>query len=178
MYSSCRKCGVILREPRMPRDLLPSMIPFFGGILTSSQEGLRLTGAGANHMNAVAVTDEAFEAPFTLTAVAKTDSTNLRLYWHVGEIIFNWECSVRELRVHHPVTGEQWGIKDHGFLTVDHWHEIVWEVKRDSMRVIVDGEVRFHKEGDDFSQVRSAVGIGPCFGSTVTVQSFSIDSMA
>ena len=148
----------------MPRDLLTSMIPFFGCSVTTSSDGLHLTGSAADHLNAVAITCEAFQAPFTLTTVAKTDSTNLRLYWHAGEIIFNWECDVQELRVHDPVTGEQCGIKDQGFIGVDQWHELVWEVRLDSMRLLVDRQIRFHTEGD-FSRIRSAVGIGPCFGS-------------
>jgi hypothetical protein len=158
----------------MPTDLSPSLIPYFGCVLKNSADGLCLIGA-VNHMNAAAITCEAYEAPFTLTAVAKTDSTNLRLYWHAGEIIFNWECSVRELRIHHPRTGEQWGIKDQGFLSADQWHEVVWEVKPDLMRLLVDGELRFEMK-DDFRMIRSALGIGPCFGSTVTVRSFSVEA--
>ena len=45
--------------------------------------------------------------PCTFRIVGKTDSTNLRMHWHRGELIFNWEVSVRELRVHDPATAEQ-----------------------------------------------------------------------
>ena len=62
-------------------------------------------------MNAAAITPRIYRAPLTVRAVAKTDSTNLRLYWHIGEIILNWECSVRELRVHDPHTGDQQGLR-------------------------------------------------------------------
>lgn len=28
-------------------------------------------------------------------------------HWNCGEVILNWECSVRELRVHDPATGDR-----------------------------------------------------------------------
>jgi hypothetical protein len=125
-------------------------------------------------VNSVAITNQVFRAPFTLKTVARTDSTNLRLYWHSGEIIFNWECSVRELRVHHPGTGKPWGIEDAGFITVDQWHEIVWEVKPGFMRLLVDGQLRFEVDGE-WGDIEAPLAIGPCFGSTVTVQSFVVE---
>jgi hypothetical protein len=158
----------------MSDDLLPSMIPFFGCVIERTSDGARLTGAGQNHMNAAAITCKVFRAPFTLKTVAKTDSTNLRLYWHLGEIILNWECSVRQLRVHDPATGKQRGIEDAGFITADQWHEVVWEIKTDSMRLLVDGQQRFDQAGQ-YENVEAPLAIGPCFGSTVTVQSFLVE---
>jgi len=75
----------------MADDLMPSMIPFFGCTIERTTEGARLTGASRNGMNAAAITSRVFRAPFTLRTIAKTDSTNLRLYWHLGEVILNWE---------------------------------------------------------------------------------------
>lgn len=153
---------------------LPPLIPFFGCTIEQTAEGARLFGASRNHMNAVAITCQVFRAPFTLKTVAKTDSTNLRLYWHLGEIIFNWECSIRQLRVHDPGNGKQRGVEGAGFITVDEWHEIVWDIKPGSMRLLVDGELRFEKEGE-YETVEAPLAIGPCFGSTVTVKSFVIE---
>jgi hypothetical protein len=42
------------------------------------------------------------------------------------------------------------------------------------MRILVDGQLRF-EHGGGWSSVEAAIGIGPCFGSTVTVRSFSVD---
>jgi hypothetical protein len=112
-------------------------------------------------------------SPFTLRTVARTDSTNLRLYWHLGEV-FNWECSIRQLRVHDPGTGRQRGIEDAGFITVDQWHEIVWGIMPGSMRLLVDGELRYEKNGEYLS-IEAPLAIGPCFGSTVTVKSFVVE---
>jgi hypothetical protein len=84
---------------------------------------------------------------------------------------------VRELRVHDPATAEQHGIKDKGFIATTDWHEIVWEIWLDHMRVIVDGEVRFDVRGD-YSGIESAPSVGPCFGSTISIRECSIDSLA
>jgi len=158
----------------MSADMLETMIPFFGCVIERTPEGARLTGASRNHMNAVAITPKVFRAPFTLKTVARTDSTNVRLYWHLGEIILNWECSIRQLRFHDPGTGRQTGIQDVGFIAVDRWHEIVWEVKPSSMQLLVDGELRYECNGE-WGSIEAPLAIGPCFGSTVTVQSFVVE---
>lgn len=158
----------------MSDDLLPSMIPFMGCVIERTPDGVRLAGASRDHMMAVALTRELFRPPFTVRTVAKTDSTNLRLYWHVGEVIFNWENSIRRLKVHDPETGRWWDADNEGFVEVNQWHEILWEIKPSSMRVLVDGTLRF-EHGGDWGNIEAPVAIGPCFGSTVTVRSFMID---
>jgi hypothetical protein len=154
-------------------DLLSTLIPYFGCVIRRSADGLQLTGASRNHMNAAAITPRTFRAPFTLRVVAKTDSTNVRLYWHLGEIILNWECSVRQLRVHDPGTGRQRGIEDRGFIEVGAWHEIVWRIDAGGMRLVVDGEDRFAGNGH-YAGIDAPLGIGPCFGSTVAVREFTV----
>jgi len=86
--------------------------------------------------------------PFVFRVVGKTDSTNLRMHCHGGELIFNWECNVRELRVHGPATGEHHSVKDKGFITTNEFHDIEWEIRLDRMRVIVDGEVCYDGQED------------------------------
>jgi hypothetical protein len=142
-------------------------------VIRRTADGVQLTGAGGYGMNAAAITPRTFRAPFTLRVVAKTDSTNLRLYWHLGEVIFNWECSVRELRVHDPATGKQTGIHDRGFIEAGAWHEIVWTIDADSMQVVVDGDERFSSAGS-YAGIEAAIGIGPCFGSTVMVRELEV----
>ena len=159
----------------MKQESLQSMVPFFGCSIESTPEGLRLTGPPQEYLNAVALTPQPFRAPFTLTTIAKTDSTNLRLYWHAGEIILNWECDISELRVHDPQTGEQRGIEGKGCISTNDWHELRWEVAPDSMRLLVDGELRLEQTGD-YRAISAPLAIGPCFGSTVIVQSFSVES--
>lgn len=157
----------------MNNNLISSLIPFFGCVIRTTPEGVELTGAGRNFMNAAAITPQTFRAPFTLRASARTDSTNLRLYWHLGEIIFNWECSVRELRVHDPGTGKQQGIANQGFIAPNEWHEIEWAVMAHAMRVLADGQLRFDGDGD-YAAIEAPLAIGPCFGSTVTVRTLTV----
>lgn len=158
----------------MSENLLSSMIPFMGCIIVPTSEGIELTGASQDHMMAVALTPRKFRPPFTVRTVARTDSTNLRLYWHVGEIIFNWECSVRKLKVHDPGNGRWLDADGEGFLEVNCWHDIAWEILPGSMRVTVNGRLRFEHDGD-WGEIEAPVAIGPCFGSKVTVRSFIVD---
>lgn len=55
---------------------------------------------------------------------------------------------IDELRVHDPATANQRGLEDKGFITTNEWHEISWEIRPYSMRVVVDGEIRFETDGD------------------------------
>jgi hypothetical protein len=94
-------------------------------------------------------------APFAFRVVGKTDSTNLRMHWH---------------RCGH---GNQHNLEGRGFIETGQWHEIVWEIRLDRMRVVVDDEVRFEGPGD-YSGIESAPSVGPCFGSTVSIRECSI----
>lgn len=161
----------------MAENLIHRLMPHQGAVITRTADGIDIASAGQNWVMAAAVAPFTCRAPFTFRVVGKTDSTNLRLHWHCGELIFNWECSVRELRVHDPATAEQHGLKGKGFLTTEDWHEIVWEIGLQRLRVIVDGEVRFEAEGD-YSAIESAPSVGPCFGSTVSLRECTITTNA
>ena len=57
-------------------------------------------------------TARTFQTPLVIKAVAKTNNTNLRLYFgDKGMIIFNWEANKNELRHHGPRTGEQHAVQ-------------------------------------------------------------------
>jgi hypothetical protein len=157
----------------MTENLIGKLVPHQGCVITARGDGIEIAGSAMNWVMSAAVAPFVCRAPFAFRVVGKTDSTNLRMHWHRGELIFNWECSVRELRVHDPATSEQHSLPDKGFLTTNEWHEIVWEIGLKRLRVVVDGEVRFEKEGD-YSGFESAPSVGPCFGSTVSVREFSV----
>ena len=161
----------------MVENLIKKLVPHQGCVITRAGEGIEIAGSAINWVMSAAVAPFICRAPFAFRVVGKTDSTNLRMHWHRGELIFNWECSVRELRVHDPATGKQHGLQNKGFITTNEWHEIAWEIRLNSMRVVVDGEVRFETEGD-YSNIESAASVGPCFGSTVSVREFSIAPLA
>lgn len=161
----------------MTENLIHRLIPHQGCVIKRTVDGIEISGSAMNWVMSAGVVPFTCQAPFAFRVVGKTDSTNLRMHWHRGELIFNWECSVRELRVHDPVTAEQHGIKDKGFIETTDCHEIVWEVWLDRMRVIVDGEVRFEECGD-YSGIESAPSVGPCFGSTISIRECSITPLA
>jgi hypothetical protein len=161
----------------MSENLIDRLIPHQGCVITPNDGTIEIAGSAMNWVMSAAVAPIVCRAPFVFRVVGRTDSTNLRMHWHRGEIIFNWECSVRELRVHDPATAEQHGIRGQGFLTTNAWHEISWEIGLDRMRVIVDGDVRFDVTGH-YAGIESAPSVGPCFGSTVSVREFMIIPMS
>jgi hypothetical protein len=157
----------------MSENLISKLVPHQGCVIRRTNDGIEIDGSAMKWVMSAAVAPFARRAPFVFRVVGKTDSTNLRMHWHRGELIFNWECQVHELRVHDPATAEQHGLKDKGFITTNEWHEISWEIGLDSMRVVVDGEIRFETKGD-YSAIESAPSVGPCFGSTLSIREFSI----
>ena len=157
----------------MTSNLIHQLIPHQGCVITRTADGIDIAGSAMIWVMSAGVVPSTCRAPFVFRVVGKTDSTNLRMHWHRGELIFNWECNVRELRVHDPGTAEQHGIDGQGFIATTDWHEIVWEIHLDRMRVTVDGEVRFEGRGD-YSGIESAPSVGPCFGSTISLREVSI----
>jgi hypothetical protein len=61
-----------------------------------------------------------------------------------------------------------------GMLTTKEWHDIVWEISTNAMKISVDGDVRFEGKGY-YSGLSGFPGIGPS-DSPVTVSSFAVDS--
>jgi len=157
----------------MSHNLIHQLLPHQGCVITRTQDGVEIAGSAMNWVMSAGVAPMVCRAPFVFRVVGKTDSTNLRMHWHRGELIFNWECNVRELRVHDPATAEQHSLKDKGFITANEWHSIAWEIRLDRMSVTVDGEVRYEGAGD-YSGIESTPSVGPCFGSSISVREFSI----
>jgi hypothetical protein len=131
---------------------------------------------GPNGDRAFILTAREYKPPFALRIVAKTDSKNLRLYYHLGMVIFNWEGNEEELRIHDPLTSEAIGVADKGKIEPDKYHDIVWEFYADGMRVLVDGKERARKLGD-YEKLEAPLGIGPAFGSVITMKSFRVEPL-
>lgn len=118
-----------------------------------------------------------FKPPFRIVARAATDSTNIRFYYSGTLVIFNWEMNTAELRIHHPATGVKAGIRDMGQLEVNKMHDIVIDVLLDKIQVSVDGEIRGVLPGtpsDNTAGLEAPIGVGPAFGSVVTVESLRV----
>ncbi len=122
---------------------------------------------------AYAVTNQQYSPPFAVKAKVQTDSTNIRLYYAAGEIILNWEVNQDELRFHNLVTGQPKGFPGMGHVTPMKWHDIVWEIRPTSTRLLVDGEERLNTYGDH-EDLKGPIGIGPCFESILMLESFAV----
>jgi len=44
------------------------------------------------------------------------------------------------------------------------------------MRLLVDGQLRYDQKGE-YGNIEAPLAIGPCFGSAVTVQSFTVEQV-
>ncbi|MCE5231121.1 ankyrin repeat domain-containing protein [bacterium] len=121
-----------------------------------------------------------FQPPLSIRMRAKTDSTNIRVYYGGfgwGELIFNWEVDQSQLRVHDLNTISQTGVAGKGFVTPNMWHNIQWDILPDRMRVLVDGQLH-HEAFGNYADVISRIGIGPALGSAVTVSSVEVAPIA
>jgi hypothetical protein len=185
--ASSQRMGMRPVAPRMQpaRNPVPVENPVGGdfpqflsfGPCQVSKEGkvIVLTGPGAE--DGRIMTANRHEPPFALRVNAETDSRNLRLYYgHDGELIFNWEGNEDELRIHDPATGEQQGVPNQGRIEPDKYHDVVWEMYANGMRVLVDGKERARRRGH-YERLEAALGVGPAFGSVVTIQSFRVEPL-
>ncbi|MEM7012709.1 MAG: hypothetical protein AAF585_14630 [Verrucomicrobiota bacterium] len=118
--------------------------------------------------------DDDFELPIRISARAGTDSTNLRFY--LGDIpltIFNWEGNANQLRIHNPITRRPQAYDGVGYLARNELFDIIIDVRKESINVHLGGKIIGTLTGD-FTGASGPVGIGPAFGSVVTVERFEI----
>ncbi|MFF2480966.1 VOC family protein [Paenibacillus sp. NPDC058071] len=139
--------------------------------VTETNDGLSLYQE--HHLDKTYVlTPRAYKVPVRIEAVARTDSSNIRLKYAKGQIIFNWERNHDSLRCGEPSKGGAYNNMN-GSIPVDEWNHFVWEVEPDFMRVTVNGTERLFLEGK-FSHVKGQAGIGSAFRSKVDVKSFRV----
>ena len=157
-------------------NLVPAMRPMNEAEVGAVDGARRITCPRREADRPMLATDQRFRPPLEIRARARTDSTNIRLYYGcfgTGQLIFNWEVRLDELRVHDPATGAARGIRGGGGLEKDKFHDIVWRIGPRQMQVLVDGKERYRGVGD-YRAVISPVGIGPAWGSRVDVESVVI----
>jgi uncharacterized protein YecT (DUF1311 family) len=113
-----------------------------------------------------------FRPPVDIQIVAMTDSTNLRIGYAAQQIIFNWELDPAQLRIDGgPADGLHQRGK--GAIPSGQYVSIHWVVTSGSQDLSVNGERRFHHEGD-YSQIDLPVFVYAANGSTVTVKSIVV----
>lgn len=136
-------------------------------------EGFRITGKSVVGLAKLETLDQ-FKVPLTITAVAKTDSLNIRVFYgKKGETILNWEVNPAELRTLDPKTGAERGAAGKGFVPTNTWVTIDWTIAEDHMRIDVNGVERARFRGD-YAGISGTVGIGTCQKAVVNVKSLIV----
>ncbi len=135
-----------------------------GGFELTSQRG------GAN---AWMKSRQEFSPPFRIVARVATDSTNIRFYYRNHLAILNWEVNPSELRIHHPDGSGGVGFAGKGQIPRNRMQDVEIDVLVDKVTVKVDGRLRGELITSS-PDLKGPVGIGPAFGSTVTVESFRV----
>lgn len=118
--------------------------------------------------------DETFDVPFVIKMRAGTNSTGIRFYFAGGEIvIFNWKDNPDQLRVKSPRASRAVGFNDQGRLAKDILHDIEIQILENKISVSANDELRGELDGS-FSDLSGSVGIGPAFGSEISIERFEI----
>ena len=118
-----------------------------------------------------------FKPPFRIQARIATDSTNIRFYYNRTVLaIFNWETNLDELRIHEPGTGRNMGFGGKGQLAINKMHDIELDVYEDKIEVRANGQ-RLVETPAKSTGLDASVGLGPAFGSVLTVESFQVLSL-
>lgn len=128
-------------------------------------------------------TAENYTFPLRIDVTAKTDSTNIRLYYKEGRVILNWEVRKDELRVHDMLTGRGYGYYGTGRVPENEYVDITWIIDRTEMLLIVNEELRHYEDSYPYmesravsqnKQISEPVRISSALGSTVTVKSLKV----
>ncbi len=169
------KSGDALKQlPAVPAGEFPQLVRTWGCEVIKQENTIVLKGPDDDR--AQVLTAKEHKPPFVLRVKAKTDSTNLRLYYNAGVLIFNWEVNEDELRFHDPATNEVIGVDNQGKIEPNVYHDIAWEMYPNGMRVLVDGKERARRYGN-FEKLEAAVGIGPAWGSVIAMNSFRVEAL-
>jgi hypothetical protein len=172
--------------PKTEEILLDELIAVSDCKVERVDEGIHLSGMGYVR------TPKAYKVPLKIETIAKTDSTNVRLHFAKGQVILNWEENPDILPVHEPIFGHAYKVEGKGRIPVNEWVNITWIIGKDYFTVLVNDEQRFHFGKEDglvtlgsgmpwlisnFDNLLSTVGIGPAWGSQVTVKSMTVTEL-
>lgn len=119
------------------------------------------------------VTEEEYAPPFTLRVIAQTDTTNIRLRYGRGMLIFNWEANPGELRYHDIRDGHAVAVAGEGKVDANAWHTMEWVVETNGCAIWVNGRKRAEFTGD-YQGFNDLAGIESCHGANVSVRHFSV----
>ncbi len=156
--------------PANPKNILARMIPANSATVSSGADGVHLDAPGTRDYLR---TPQPIRPPFTLRAQVLTDAGDVRLYYALGIVVFNWTANADELRVHDPLTGLSAGAPGQGSLSHGEWHELVWRVTTNAMQVVVDGQIRYESVGN-YTRLDAYPAIGSRDG-PLTIRSVELE---
>ena len=117
-------------------------------------DGVDITGKGTIFM-----TGEV-KVPLRIDAIAKTESTNIYLYYgDKGTVVFNWEVGSQQLWFHDPASGGIHSIEGQGRITPETWAHITWVIDPTTCTIMVDGKTRATFHGK-YAGLSAKAGIG------------------
>jgi len=127
-------------------------------------------------------TADEYSLPLRIDLTVKTNCDNIRLYYKMGEVIFNWEVNMFELRIHDLLTGSNSGYYGIGHVPINEFADISWILHEEFLAVTVNGELRLAGDGFPYIEmlknspqvISSRFGIGSAFGSTISIRSLKI----
>ena len=136
-----------------------------GVVTTQTADGLQMLGDAGR-----AYTAQHFQVPCRMDVVAKTDSTNVRLYFgDKGMVIYNWEVNKDQLWFHDPADGQEHGFPGKGAIAADQWHKFTWIVDADRSVLLVNDVERAVIPGKN-NDLSLPFGVGPGPGSKIVVR--------
>jgi hypothetical protein len=122
-----------------------------------------------------ATTKASFKPPVEITIEAKTNSTNLRMSYAAGAVIFNWERNRSELRVDGGPAGGKHK-PGAGSIPTNKYVTIRWVVTPTHQSIDVDGDRRYEHTGD-YSKINAPVAVFCAEGSEVHVKSIKVQQL-
>lgn len=130
-------------------------------------------------------TADYYTLPLRIDCTAKTDGTNIRLFYNAGELILNWECNPDSLGFHDIIMGKG-SHYEMERLPLNEFVDISWIIGKKHMEVLINGKSIFRHDSypyigmlmlDTRRKIIAPVRIGAAWGSTVTFKSLKVTEL-
>jgi len=126
-------------------------------------------------------TKDQYTFPLMIRLRAKTDSTNIRLAFAKGALVFNWGVAVDSLIGRDLSDGSFFHHEPGGYIPINQYADIVWILERDYMAVAVDGEFRLRQSDMPYMKAGAAfrdhVVVNAAFRSALTVSKLEVTEL-
>jgi len=159
------RTGKARRKPATPPEKSNVKLECRGTAKAAAGDTYVISGDEADRL----WTAEPVAVPFKARIVAKTDSSNLRVFYGKGSITFNGADTADELRTESFSAGQVLTYPGLGKVAPNEWAVIDVIVSDADTEVLVNGKRRF-RVTDACHGLKAKLGIGPGHDSVVTVK--------